>query len=557
MLHLPAQRRFAHQSQTTRAVVVGIGYFLLAEVSSYLAMQGLGFATFWPAAGLLLAALLTSARREWPVLLVVSLLASVASDVTFHQQPLWVGLSFWFGTALEVTAVALCIQWWLRGRIQIDNASMMLRLVATAAIGSFLGATIGMLVITNIDPAVSPIIAMRICWGANVLGMVVCAPLFLSHANPRGRKRSATWTISRAVEAGFLTGLLLAVANLVFAEAIELSPWPHRFRFPAMVFPVLIWVALRFHVRGVVLANVTVAVIATYYASRGMGPFVRSDFAFHHAISLQAFLAVSMLVSLSLAAGVAQARLAEQQQRRLAGRLRAERQRLQQHSSLLQSILNSIGDGVMVQDAHGAWLQFNPAARRLCGLGPNENPPAQLADAMQVLAADGVTPIAPANLPSHRALHGEIVEPSQQLVLKTKGKEPSVVTCTARPLNDSAGKLQAGVVVIHDVTAEAHAAAERELFIGELERALSEIKTLRGLIPICANCKSIRDDDGYWQRLEGFLMRHTEAQFTHGICNDCGEKLYGQLWRDSVVHGAHNTPSPKAETQCKSPTHKA
>jgi hypothetical protein len=55
----------------------------------------------------------------------------------------------------------------------------------------------------------------------------------------------------------------------------------------------------------------------------------------------------------------------------------------------------------------------------------------------------------------------------------------------------------------------------------ELEEALARIKTLRGLIPICAYCKKIRSDKGYWQRLEEYLTEHSEADFTHGICPEC------------------------------------
>lgn len=59
----------------------------------------------------------------------------------------------------------------------------------------------------------------------------------------------------------------------------------------------------------------------------------------------------------------------------------------------------------------------------------------------------------------------------------------------------------------------------------ELEKAMSEIKTLSGLLPICCYCKNIRDDKGYWQKLEKYIGDHSDAQFTHGICNDCMEKI--------------------------------
>ncbi len=60
----------------------------------------------------------------------------------------------------------------------------------------------------------------------------------------------------------------------------------------------------------------------------------------------------------------------------------------------------------------------------------------------------------------------------------------------------------------------------------QLEEALANIKTLRGLIPICANCKKIRDDEGFWQDVAIYVKNHSEADFTHGICPDCMQRLY-------------------------------
>ncbi len=62
-----------------------------------------------------------------------------------------------------------------------------------------------------------------------------------------------------------------------------------------------------------------------------------------------------------------------------------------------------------------------------------------------------------------------------------------------------------------------------------LEKAMSEIKTLSGLIPICCNCKNVRNDDGYWEQVETYVMKRSSADFSHGICPDCIEKIYPQL----------------------------
>src|SRR5208283_3746593 len=67
---------------------------------------------------------------------------------------------------------------------------------------------------------------------------------------------------------------------------------------------------------------------------------------------------------------------------------------------------------------------------------------------------------------------------------------------------------------------------EKEDLIGELQESLAKVKLLSGLLPICAWCKKIRDDRGYWNKVETYLMEHSQAKFTHGICPECGKKLY-------------------------------
>jgi hypothetical protein len=70
------------------------------------------------------------------------------------------------------------------------------------------------------------------------------------------------------------------------------------------------------------------------------------------------------------------------------------------------------------------------------------------------------------------------------------------------------------------------------LFRRRLDQALANVKTLSGLLPICASCKRIRDDRGYWSQIESYLRRHTEADFSHGLCPDCVSRLYPELKLD-------------------------
>ncbi len=100
----------------------------------------------------------------------------------------------------------------------------------------------------------------------------------------------------------------------------------------------------------------------------------------------------------------------------------------------------------------------------------------------------------------------------------------------------------ASLVFLYDITE--HKKAEEELHLyknrleemvrertRELEQALQEVKTLRGLIPVCIHCKDIRDDKGYWKRMEDYLRSHSEADITHGLCPDCAKKLYPDLFQ--------------------------
>jgi CheY-like chemotaxis protein len=68
--------------------------------------------------------------------------------------------------------------------------------------------------------------------------------------------------------------------------------------------------------------------------------------------------------------------------------------------------------------------------------------------------------------------------------------------------------------------------ADREALIKQLQEAMSKIKTLSGLIPICAWCKKIRDDEGYWKTVEQYVEEHSQAEFTHSICTECQKKYF-------------------------------
>ena len=84
--------------------------------------------------------------------------------------------------------------------------------------------------------------------------------------------------------------------------------------------------------------------------------------------------------------------------------------------------------------------------------------------------------------------------------------------------------------IVEDITELKSCEEEREKLIQDLQSALAQVKRLSGLLPICACCKKIRDDQGSWKRLEEYISKHSEAEFSHGICPDCRKKLYPELF---------------------------
>ena len=88
-----------------------------------------------------------------------------------------------------------------------------------------------------------------------------------------------------------------------------------------------------------------------------------------------------------------------------------------------------------------------------------------------------------------------------------------------KPLRDPRGKLVGLLCSAIDITSLKET-------IARLQQALDEVQLLKGLLPICASCKRIKDEHETWQVLEAYLQDHTEAKFTHGICPDCMRKLY-------------------------------
>jgi len=107
--------------------------------------------------------------------------------------------------------------------------------------------------------------------------------------------------------------------------------------------------------------------------------------------------------------------------------------------------------------------------------------------------------------------------------IRPDGKN-NVIEYAAVPIKVQGKTITIGID--RDVTERTRIEEERERLIKDLQEALADVKTLSGLVPICANCKQIRDDKGFWMQVESYIQEHSQAQFSHGICPDCMKKLY-------------------------------
>ncbi|MFA6465192.1 MAG: hypothetical protein WCT30_05505 [Desulfurivibrionaceae bacterium] len=92
-----------------------------------------------------------------------------------------------------------------------------------------------------------------------------------------------------------------------------------------------------------------------------------------------------------------------------------------------------------------------------------------------------------------------------------------------RELNEANAKL------LLEIEERKRTEAEKEQLIVQLQKAMQDVKVLSGFLPICASCKKIRDDTGYWRQIEEYISKHSTALFSHGICPDCTKKLYPEF----------------------------
>ncbi len=111
------------------------------------------------------------------------------------------------------------------------------------------------------------------------------------------------------------------------------------------------------------------------------------------------------------------------------------------------------------------------------------------------------------------------------------GDEVQWFLVSRSPLFDAHQAPAGTLIICRDISLRKKTEQDREQLIEKLQDALANVKTLSGMLPICSSCKKIRDDEGYWNQVEGYIAKHTGAEFTHGICPDCAKKTLDEYFR--------------------------
>ncbi len=194
--------------------------------------------------------------------------------------------------------------------------------------------------------------------------------------------------------------------------------------------------------------------------------------------------------------------------------------RLRATATELRDLYDHAPCGYLTIDRSGRITRVNDTALRWLGLKPADvEGRLELRD---LLPADERTPLAMHLERLHETGRLRDVE----LDLQREDGRLLPVHLSASAMTDEAGAATGARCVVTDRTALKLARDEQQGLIETLEEALTSVKTLSGLLPICSTCRKIRDDQGYWKSVESYLSTHTDARLSHGVCPDCFPKMF-------------------------------
>lgn len=199
------------------------------------------------------------------------------------------------------------------------------------------------------------------------------------------------------------------------------------------------------------------------------------------------------------------------------------REELRQSEEKYRTILEGMEDGYLVLDIAGNVTYINPSACRIIGYSADELKGMSYRKLVDEEGAGRMLRVFGNIYQSGNA--ESLVE--HEFIKKDGTKVFAEFSISL--IKDANGNPLGFCGIGRDITDRKHAEEERERLILELRDALSKIRILSGLLPICSSCKKIRNDDGYWEQLEVYISERSEADFSHGMCPECTKKWYPLL----------------------------
>jgi len=194
----------------------------------------------------------------------------------------------------------------------------------------------------------------------------------------------------------------------------------------------------------------------------------------------------------------------------------------------LNDITSSLLEGIYVSDEHGNILFMNPEAERLLGWTMMDLINKHVHEVFHYRKADGSS-LSFEECNIDKVIRTGVPFVSRDEVFVRKDGAPFPISLVSSPIMEN-GRVVAAVTAFRDITERKQIERQREKLISELQEAVAKVKQLSGLLPICACCKKIRDDKGYWKQIETYISEHSEALFSHAICPECGKKMYPEYY---------------------------
>ena len=210
-----------------------------------------------------------------------------------------------------------------------------------------------------------------------------------------------------------------------------------------------------------------------------------------------------------------------------AARKKAESQLKKQSEIKFHSVTQSAKDAIITADQSGKITFCNTAANNMFGYREN----ALIGQSISILMPQRFRK-AHENGMARVAASGKtrLVNETVELYGITRDGSEFPVELSLSTWKSGNHTFYAGI--IRDISERKQYEQEREALIDHLKRSLAKVRKLSGLLPICASCKKIRDDRGYWNQIEAYIRDHSEAEFSHGICPECSRRLYPEYHRE-------------------------